>query len=237
MAPDELPRTSNGARQSRVDILRDPRRALRALNARRRPLRAGRTVSRTDGHDPSAAGPHDQPDRGGRGRRASGGGAQELIENSIDAARRVSTVDLAGGIKASASSTTAAHRPQDLALAIARHATSKVGAPADLEAIDTLGFRGEALASIAAVSRLALSRANGRPHAWRISRRRNRAPIAPAALSAGTSITVEELYFNTPARRKFLRTDATEWAHCEEAFTRLALAHPETGFTLVPTGA
>src|SRR5690606_7784751 len=101
----------------------------------------------------------------------------------------------------------------DLPLAVARHATSKIAAPSDLEAIATLGFRGEALASIAAVSRLALtSRSAGRPHAWRIEVDGGTvAPIAPAALAAGTSIAVEELYFNTPARRKFLRTDATEW--------------------------
>jgi len=165
---------------------------------------------------------------------------KELIENSIDAGASRIDVDLAGGgiKRIRVVDDGGGIDREDLALAIARHATSKVGAPAALEAIDTLGFRGEALASIAAVSRLALtSRANGRPHAWRIEVDGGTvAPIAPAALSAGTSITVEELYFNTPARRKFLRTDATEWAHCEEAFTRLALAHPETGFTLVHNG-
>jgi len=165
---------------------------------------------------------------------------KELIENSIDAGASRIDVDLAGGgiKRIRVVDDGGGIDREDLALAIARHATSKVGAPADLEAIDTLGFRGEALASIAAVSRLALtSRANGRPHAWRIEVDGGTvAPIAPAALSAGTSITVEELYFNTPARRKFLRTDATEWAHCEEAFTRLALAHPETGFTLIHNG-
>jgi DNA mismatch repair protein MutL len=165
---------------------------------------------------------------------------KELIENSLDAGASRIDVDLAGGgiKRIRVVDDGGGIDREDLALAIARHATSKVGAPADLEAIDTLGFRGEALASIAAVSRLALtSRASGRPHAWRIEVDGGTvAPIAPAALSAGTSITIEELYFNTPARRKFLRTDATEWAHCEEAFTRLALAHPETGFTLVHNG-
>ncbi|HEY8243090.1 MAG TPA: DNA mismatch repair endonuclease MutL [Casimicrobiaceae bacterium] len=165
---------------------------------------------------------------------------KELIENSLDAGATRIDVDLAGGgiKRIRVVDDGSGIDREDLALAIARHATSKVGAPADLEAIDTLGFRGEALASIAAVSRLALtSRASGRPHAWRIEVDGGTvAPIAPAALSAGTSITIEELYFNTPARRKFLRTDATEWAHCEEAFTRLALAHPETGFTLVHNG-
>jgi DNA mismatch repair protein MutL len=155
---------------------------------------------------------------------------KELIENSLDAGASRIDVDLAGGgiKRIRVVDDGGGIDREDLALAIARHATSKVGAPADLEAIATLGFRGEALASIAAVSRLALtSRAEGKPHAWRIEVDGGTvAPIAPAALSAGTSITIEELYFNTPARRKFLRTDATEWAHCEEAFTRLALAHP-----------
>ncbi len=84
------------------------------------------------------------------------------------------------------------------------------------------------------MSRLGLaSRAKEKPHAWRIEVDGGTvSPIAPAALAAGTSVTVEELFFNTPARRKFLRTETTEWAHCEEAFRRVALAHPATGFTL-----
>ena len=88
------------------------------------------------------------------------------------------------------------------------------------------------------MSRLAItSRAAGRPHAWRIEVEGGTiAPIAPAALATGTSITVEDLYFNTPARRKFLRTDATEWAHCDDAFTRIALAHPAIAFTLTHNG-
>ncbi|CAG0979591.1 DNA mismatch repair protein MutL [Burkholderiales bacterium] len=165
---------------------------------------------------------------------------KELIENSLDAGATRIDVDLAGGgiKRIRVVDDGAGIDREDLPLAVARHATSKIGAPADLESIATLGFRGEALASIAAVSRLALvSRAAGRPHAWRIEVDGGTvAPIAPAALSAGTSITIEELYFNTPARRKFLRTDATEWAHCEETFTRIALAHPGVGFTLVHNG-
>ena len=165
---------------------------------------------------------------------------KELIENSLDAGATRIDVDLAGGgiKRIRVVDDGAGIDREDLPLAIARHATSKIGAPADLEAIATLGFRGEALASIAAVSRLALtSRASGRPHAWRIEVEGGTvAPIAPAALASGTSITLEELYFNTPARRKFLRTDATEWAHCEEAFTRVALAYPQVAFTLVHNG-
>ncbi len=165
---------------------------------------------------------------------------KELLENSLDAGATRIDVDLAGGgiKRIRVVDDGSGIDREDLPLAVARHATSKIASPSDLEAIATLGFRGEALASIAAVSRLALtSRSAGRPHAWRIEVDGGTvAPIAPAALSSGTSISVEELYFNTPARRKFLRTDATEWAHCEDAFTRIALAHPEVGFTLVHNG-
>jgi len=165
---------------------------------------------------------------------------KELLENSLDAGATRVDVDLAGGgvKRIRVVDDGAGIDREDLPLAVARHATSKIGSPADLEAIATLGFRGEALASIAAVSRLALtSRAAGRPHAWRIEVEGGTiAPIAPAALAAGTSITIEELYFNTPARRKFLRTDPTEWAHCDETFTRIALAHPQVGFTLTHNG-
>ena len=127
---------------------------------------------------------------------------------------------------------------EDLALAVARHATSKIASVMDLEAIASLGFRGEALASIASVSRLALaSRAAGKPHAWRIEvEGGTMAPVTPAALPAGTTVTIEELFFNTPARRKFLRTEATEWGHCDEAFRRVALAHPAVAFTLQHNG-
>jgi len=165
---------------------------------------------------------------------------KELVENSLDAGATRVDVDLAGGgiKRIRVVDDGAGIDREDLPLAVARHATSKIGSPADLEAIATLGFRGEALASIAAVSRMALtSRASGRPHAWRIEVEGGTiAPIAPAALAGGTSITIEELYFNTPARRKFLRTDATEWAHCDETFTRIALAHPQVGFTLTHNG-
>ena len=165
---------------------------------------------------------------------------KELIENSIDAGATQVDVDIAGGgVKRLrvADDGTGIER-DDLALAVARHATSKIAVPADLEAIATLGFRGEALASIAAVSRFALaSRAAGGPHAWRIEVEGGTVqPVAPAALPRGTTVTIEELFFNTPARRKFLRTEGTEWAHCSEAVTRLALAHPEVGFTLQHNG-
>ena len=161
---------------------------------------------------------------------------KELLENALDAGATQIDVDRAGGgvKRIRVADNGAGIEREELPLAIARHATSKLATPDDLEAIATLGFRGEALASIAAVSQFALaSRAAGRPHAWRIEVEGGSiGTIQPAALAAGTTVTVQELYFNTPARRKFLRTEATEWAHCDEAFRRVALAHPEVGFTL-----
>jgi len=161
---------------------------------------------------------------------------KELLENALDAGATQIDVDLAGGgiRRIRVADNGAGIERDDLLLAVARHATSKLATVDDLEAITTLGFRGEALASIAAVSRFALaSRASGRPHAWRLEVDGGTvAPVAPAALAVGTAVTVQELYFNTPARRKFLRTEATEWGHCDEAFRRIALAHPDVGFTL-----
>ncbi len=165
---------------------------------------------------------------------------KELIENALDAGATQIDVDIAGGgtkrLRVTDNGSGIAR--EDLARAVARHATSKLQAVTDLEAIATLGFRGEALASIASVSRLALaSRAAGGAHAWRIEVEGGTVgTIAPAALAAGTAVTVEELFFNTPARRKFLRTEATEWGHCDEAFRRLALAHPAVAFTLQHNG-
>ena len=165
---------------------------------------------------------------------------KELLENALDAHATQIDVDVAGGgvkrIRV-ADDGTGIER-EDLALAVARHATSKIASVLDLEAIATLGFRGEALASIAAVARVAIaSRALARPHAWRIEVEGGTVgAVAPAALAVGTTVTIEELYFNTPARRKFLRTEATEWAHCDEAFRRIALAHPDVAFTLTHNG-
>src|SRR5512142_1129215 len=140
---------------------------------------------------------------------------KELLENSLDAGATRIDVDLAGGgiKRIRVVDDGSGIDREDLPLAVARHATSKIASPSDLEAIATLGFRGEALASIAAVSRLALtSRSAGRPHAWRIEVDGGSvSATAPAALAEGTTVTVQELYYNTPARRKFLRTEATEW--------------------------
>ncbi|MDQ6620777.1 MAG: DNA mismatch repair endonuclease MutL [Pseudomonadota bacterium] len=165
---------------------------------------------------------------------------KELLENALDAHATQIDVDIAGGgiTRLRVADNGSGIEREDLKLAIARHATSKLSSTEDLEAIATLGFRGEALASVAAVSRLSIaSRAQGRPHAWRIECDGGElGATMPAALSAGTIVTVQELYYNTPARRKFLRTESTEWGHCEEAFRRIALAHPEVGFTLQHNG-
>src|SRR5947208_17128080 len=130
---------------------------------------------------------------------------KELLENSLDASATQIDVDLAaGGIKLiRVADDGSGIEREDLALAVARHATSKITIASDLEAIATLGFRGEALASIAAVSRLALaSRAQDKPHAWRLEVDGGSVGLPqPAALAEGTTVTVRELYFNTPARR------------------------------------
>ena len=165
---------------------------------------------------------------------------KELLENSLDAGARTIDIDLAGGgVKLlRVADDGAGIEREELSLAVARHATSKIATPADLAAIATLGFRGEALASIAAVSRLAItSRSRDKPHAWRIEVDAGEVGVPqPAALASGTTVTVQELYFNTPARRKFLRTEATEYGHCEEAFRRIALSHPDVSFTLSHNG-
>jgi DNA mismatch repair protein MutL len=165
---------------------------------------------------------------------------KELLENALDAHATQIDVDVAaGGVKRiRVADNGSGIEREDLALAVARHATSKISTVLDLEAIATLGFRGEALASIAAVARVSIaSRALDKPHAWRIEIEGGSVgAVAPAALAAGTTVTIEELYFNTPARRKFLRTEATEWAHCDESFRRIALAHPDVAFTLTHNG-
>jgi len=166
---------------------------------------------------------------------------KELLENSVDADASEIDVDLArGGVKLiRVADNGSGIEREDLQLALARHATSKLSTASGLEAIATLGFRGEALASIASVARVSLtSRSRDKPHAWRIEVDGGEAGLPqPAALSSGTTVTVHELFFNTPARRKFLRTDATEYGHCEEAFRRIALAHPEVAFTFQHNGS
>ncbi len=168
---------------------------------------------------------------------------KELLENGLDAGATSVTVQLAGGgtklLKVSDDGAGIAR--DELALALARHATSKIASFDDLERVASLGFRGEALASIAAVSRLTLSsRRNGEKHAWSITAEGPHLsapePAALAALTSGTTVEVRDLYFNTPARRKFLKTEATEYAHCEEAFRRVALSCNDAGFSLQHNG-
>ncbi len=175
---------------------------------------------------------------------------KELVENSLDAGasdvqvslveggvRRIAIVDNGGGI---------AH--DELPLALARHATSKIASMHDLETVSSLGFRGEALASIASVARVSLtSRASGsngsdadaagQRHAWLIRAEGGAVqPPEPAAHAPGTTIEVADLYYNTPARRKFLKSEQTEYGHCDEAMARAALSRPDVGFTLRHNG-
>ena len=161
---------------------------------------------------------------------------KELLENSLDAGARHISIQLAsGGTKLIRVVDDGAGIPRNqLPLALTRHATSKIAALEDLERVASLGFRGEALASMAAVSHLTLtSRRDDDKHAWTVTASGAEiSKVAPAAIAAGTTVEVRDLYFNTPARRKFLRSEATEFAHCEEAFKRVALSRPELALTL-----
>jgi DNA mismatch repair protein MutL len=165
---------------------------------------------------------------------------KELLENSVDAAASEIAVALAqGGIKQLRVADDGIGIVADeLALALARHATSKIATLDDLESVSSLGFRGEALASIAAVSRLSLiSRRRGERHAWKVESAGGDATgLQPAALESGTVVEVQDLYFNTPARRKFLKSEATEYGHCEEMFRRIALSRTDIGFALQHNG-
>ena len=165
---------------------------------------------------------------------------KELLENSLDAGSTDIAVQLAeGGIKQIRIADNGGGIEKDqLALALARHATSKIGSLEDLERVASLGFRGEALASIAAIAHLDLSsRVAANAHAWKIESSGGTAGVAePAAVAAGTTIEVRDLYFNTPARRKFLRSAQTEFAHSEETFRRAALSRPDVRFTLAHNG-
>ncbi len=163
---------------------------------------------------------------------------KELLENALDAGSTAIQIQLEeGGVKLIRISDDGCGIAKDeLALALTRHATSKIASLDDLERVATLGFRGEALASVASVARLTLtSRQTAAAHAWRLSAEAHAQP-EPAALSAGTVIEMRDLYYNTPARRKFLKSEATEFAHCAEALKRVALAHPGVAFSLSHNG-
>jgi DNA mismatch repair protein MutL len=165
---------------------------------------------------------------------------KELVENALDAHATRIEVELERGgcglIRVRDNGV--GIQPQEMALALARHATSKIASLDDLERVATLGFRGEALPSIASVSRLSLvSRSATAAHAWGLEARD--APLAapvPASHPPGTSVEVRDLFFNVPARRKFLRTESTEYQHIVRMLERLALSRFDAAFTLVHNG-
>ncbi len=165
---------------------------------------------------------------------------KELLENSLDAGADEISVQLHdGGIKQIRVADNGRGIPaEELKLALQRHATSKIESLDDLEAVASLGFRGEALASIAAVSHVNLtSRAEGSGHGWTIESEAGRvSEPEPASLASGSVVDVHNIYFNTPARRKFLRTPATEFGHAEETFKRIALSRPDVAMSLTHNG-
>jgi DNA mismatch repair protein MutL len=165
---------------------------------------------------------------------------KELVENALDAGARRIEVELERGGLGSIRVRDDGHgiEPAEIALALARHATSKITSIEDLEQVATLGFRGEALPSIASVSRLSLtSRSALGTHAWGIEARDGEVSApSPASHALGTTVEVRDLFFNVPARRKFLRTENTEYQHTVRMLERLALSRFATAFTLVHNG-
>ena len=165
---------------------------------------------------------------------------KELMENSLDAGASEINVSLAqGGVKQlKVTDNGGGMDAEDLPLAFARHATSKIASLDELEQVRSLGFRGEALASIASVARVALTtRSAAAAHAWSIDAEGGaQGAVRPAAHAQGTSVEVSDLYFNTPARRKFLRSEATEFGHCEDVYRRIALSRPDVAFSLKHNG-
>ncbi|MAK42785.1 MAG: DNA mismatch repair endonuclease MutL [Spongiibacter marinus] len=166
---------------------------------------------------------------------------KELVENSLDAgARRIDLEVEDGGVKLiRVRDDGSGIAKDDLPLALSRHATSKIAELSDLESVASLGFRGEALASISSVSRLCLSSATeDAESAWaaRSEGRDMSAVLEPVAHPRGTTVEVRDLFFNTPARRKFLRTEKTEFGHLDEVMKRQALGRFDVGFSLRHNG-
>lgn len=161
---------------------------------------------------------------------------KELLENSLDAGATDIRVhlELGGTQLIRVADNGVGIDAAQLNLALARHATSKISSLEDLERVASLGFRGEALASIASIARVRLaSRTWDAEHAYEIRADGAAASdVQPTALTAGTTIEVRDLFFNTPARRKFLKSAATEYAHCSDVFQRIALARPDVSFSL-----
>jgi DNA mismatch repair protein MutL len=167
---------------------------------------------------------------------------KELMENSIDAQSTRVEIEIAQGGKSliRIKDNGIGISKDDLHLAVSRHATSKLATIDDLQHIQSLGFRGEALASISSISRLSIkSKLKGSDKAWKIDTGSEtdftnyQAEILPTALSSGTLIEVKDLFYNTPARRKFLRTDKTEFRFIDDIFKRIALSHFEVAFKLL----
>ena len=165
---------------------------------------------------------------------------KELMENSLDAGATDIAVQLeGGGIKLLRVRDNGKGIAKDeLPLALMRHATSKIASLDDLQQVASMGFRGEALASMAAVAHLSLtSRTVHETHGWKVDAMNGLVgePV-PASHAPGTTVEIRDLYFNTPARRKFLKSEATEFAWCEEAFKRIALSRPDVAFSLQHNG-